>query len=920
MRSILTPGLLLLGACNTAPGALQITLGPAEPHTTTDLVAELSGDFTDPDGDEVSYSFTWYQDEQARPDLTELTVPASETAKGQTWKIFVLPTDGRVDGPPSEAEILVLNTPPAVETVTLEPTVPLTTEDVVATVTVDDEDGDTVTLAYSWHLGDAETGYQDAILPASATTRGDVWTLHITPSDDEKSGDEVLASVNIDNTAPVITSVILDETEVYEADTIGMVVHTDDADGDGVSLEYTWHVDEELVLQGPQATLSGEHFDKHQQVTVTVTPNDGFVEGDPVSAGPVTVLNTAPGITGVEISPTEIYEATELDCLAQGWTDDDGDPEGYEVIWYVAGAALEIDESLDGTHFDRGDIVSCRVRPWDGEEYGEQHESSAFTVLNSAPVVSTATLSSTSPAEGDTLTVTVAHDDDDGDAVALDYAWYVDGSAVGTEDRLDSTLFDKHQSIHVEVTPNDGLEDGLTVSSSSATAMNTPPEVTSLLLSPTEPYTDATITTSVSTTDADGDAVSLAYTWIVDGGATSETGSSLDGLSWFDKHQQVTVRITPSDGEDDGSVYTSSVTVLNSPPSAPAVAIEPEQPLAGQDGLLCSLTAESTDDDGDEIGYAIAWAVDGAAFTDVADTVLTGDTVLAEHLNADERWTCSATPSDEDEAGTPGTASVVTGHLVDPRITCGGNTSCMLDVYGTVQCWGWDDEGQATAPSGTFQDLGFGSRFACAIDDNSEVQCWGWNDEGQAAAPSGQFIALGLGDYHSCGLDSSSGILCWGNNDFGQSSPPGGVFTALAGGAWHSCALDSGGLVQCWGLSSSGQTTPPSGEFTAISAGGWRTCGLDASGEIQCWGTGSYGEATPPSGLYSALDVGTYHSCALDSDGAIHCWGRDDHGQSSLPSGEFIAVSAGSSHTCALEASGAVQCWGRDDDGESTPP
>jgi hypothetical protein len=39
----------VLTACNTAPGALQITLGPAEPHTTTDLVAELSGDFTDPD-------------------------------------------------------------------------------------------------------------------------------------------------------------------------------------------------------------------------------------------------------------------------------------------------------------------------------------------------------------------------------------------------------------------------------------------------------------------------------------------------------------------------------------------------------------------------------------------------------------------------------------------------------------------------------------------------------------------------------------------------------------------------------------------------------------------------------------------------------------------------------------------------------
>ena len=56
---------------------------------------------------------------------------------------------------------------------------------------------------------------------------------------------------------------------------------------------------------------------------------------------------------------------------------------------------------------------------------------------------------------------------------------------------------------------------------------NTPPEITSLSMSPTEVYTNDVLTATVESTDADGDAVTLAYIWYVDGVEVDETGNTL---------------------------------------------------------------------------------------------------------------------------------------------------------------------------------------------------------------------------------------------------------------------------------------------------------------------------------------------------------------------------------------------------------
>ena len=80
---------------NNPPSASNVLIAPTNPKTLDDLT--LSYTYSDVDNDPESGSeITWYRDSQALPSgtITGLTVPASQTAKGQDWYATVRPSDG----------------------------------------------------------------------------------------------------------------------------------------------------------------------------------------------------------------------------------------------------------------------------------------------------------------------------------------------------------------------------------------------------------------------------------------------------------------------------------------------------------------------------------------------------------------------------------------------------------------------------------------------------------------------------------------------------------------------------------------------------------------------------------------------------------------------------------------------------------
>ncbi len=665
--------LLLLAACNQPPGAPAISLLPLDPSTGDDLVASIDAEASDPDeGDEISYSYRWIQDGAARQDLAGDTVAWSETGKGERWQVQVTPSDGVVEGETAEAEVLILNTPPEA-VLSLSPEAPLTDDELLASASATDADGDQVSFAFAWTVDGADAEHADATLPASATSKGERWQVTATPHDGEEEGQPASASVDIANTPPELLSVALDPQQAYEASTLQVLTEAEDADGDEVSLSCAWYVDGTLALEG-ECSLDGERFDKHQEVYGEAVPHDGHVEGEPMASQALVILNTPPSIDLVTLDPAEIYEASTVSCLPSGWADDDGDEQSYAYSWTVNGVAAGADEIMDGASFDKGDALICTVTPSDGDERGEPLSSDAATVANTPPVIGSVALSDSQPTEGVELQALISGaDDDDQDEISYQYEWQVDGVAVSAGVSLTSEFFDKGQQVLVLVTPHDGSEAGEAVSSDTATVLNSPPQVTQVELDPGEPRTDDVITATVSAVDADGDALDLAYAWTVDGVLVSETGSSLDGILYFDKDQQVGLTVTPSDDEEDGDGYAAqAVTVANTAPGAPLISISPTEPVAGEDDLLCQTDVDAQDADGDPISYAFGWTVDGLAYgagpTDSGDTgggwlgpstsAWPDDTVPAEDIQAGELWTCSATPHDGDEDGLSAQAAV----------------------------------------------------------------------------------------------------------------------------------------------------------------------------------------------------------------------------------------------------------------------
>jgi hypothetical protein len=112
------------------------------------------------------------------------------------------------------------------------------------------------------------------------------------------------------------------------------------------------------------------------------------------------------------------------------------------------------------------------------------------------------------------------------------------------------------------------------------------------------------------------------------------------------------------------------VTVSNSAPTAPAIAISPSAPVDG-DSLTCSVATAATDADGDSLTYTFEWDVGGVAYTGASGTA-TISTVPGSVVGPSETWTCAVTANDGSTTGPDVEASVTTPCATGDGETCPG--------------------------------------------------------------------------------------------------------------------------------------------------------------------------------------------------------------------------------------------------------
>ena len=215
--------------------------------------------------------------------------------------------------------------------------------------------------------------------------------------------------------------------------------------------------------------------------------------------------------------------------------------------------------------FMAGQLVACTVTASDGKS-GTDTDTGSVTIGNTAPVVSSVTLSPSTVYTSDTLTATVVSSDADGDSLTTSYAWTVGGSLVSATSATLSgaSYFSKGQAVYVTVTANDGTT-STALTSSSVTVSNTAPTAPVVEVTPADAVSgdDLTCTVTTASTDVDGDALTYSFAWDVDGvdytsATDSATDSVVDGAD-VGGDETWTCEVVAGDGTGTSGVGTDSV-------------------------------------------------------------------------------------------------------------------------------------------------------------------------------------------------------------------------------------------------------------------------------------------------------------------------------------------------------------------------
>ena len=373
---------------------------------------------------------------------------------------------------------ILVNTPPVIEI--LEPE----TDDVFAP-------GDLIVFEAS--VSDAEDDPDDLVVTFNSSRDGDLTvssspdsagafsfaldslssgshliTLKVTDTASQVGSDTVTIDVN-GRPGPPTVSITPDPTVSGQSREAIIDTPSVDPEGDSVQYRYDWYRDAVLYSSGTNAKVPAGLTIRDEYWEVYVYPYDvsPTLPGDPGLAT-ITILNSAPRITSVAITPSPADTTNDLLCNAGGYFDQDGDTAAYTYTWRLNGTAdsAETADTYPAEKTTRGDLMQCQMTPFDAFDTGIAVLSGTLAIDNSLPTAPVVAITPSSPEPDDDLyceILTDSSDADPSDIVSYSYAWYQNGTLTSETTNLvaDSTTVDG-DTWQCIVTPNDGTDDGPT--------------------------------------------------------------------------------------------------------------------------------------------------------------------------------------------------------------------------------------------------------------------------------------------------------------------------------------------------------------------------------------------------------------------------------------------------------------------------
>ncbi len=346
---------------NSAPVASG-SINPSTPMEDDDLTLSWSG--SDADTDQTTLAgIEWFVDGSVVETFDDTTtVPSIAIRSGDVWHARVMVNDGEMNSLWFTVPSITVgstNSAPTMLSVTLAG--PYTTvDDLIASALANDADGDSLTYEWQWPGSTVTTN----TLSSALTTKGDSWTVKCRVTDGSAYSAWMESSpVIIQNSAPVIESLSIDQDTVWFQENATWSHVASDVDGDQITILEQW-------------SQNGD------ELTLTIQARDTDMSLSPTVSDTVLIVNAPPSVSfDGELSQDSLSD------LAPVFTTDDlnSDAVTLSYEWMRNGYITSFNSSaVPAISLAPEDTWIVAVTPNDGMDDGDTLLVE-FTISNIAP-------------------------------------------------------------------------------------------------------------------------------------------------------------------------------------------------------------------------------------------------------------------------------------------------------------------------------------------------------------------------------------------------------------------------------------------------------------------------------------------------------------------------------------------------------
>jgi hypothetical protein len=406
---------------NSQPILSSVTISPTSAVGTGDRVSCFAS-VSDVDGTDITITYRWLNGETVIANSSELDIDSIIFSPGDTMTCTASVDDGSGGiASASDSKVLV-NTVPAINSVSLAPSSPVSGDELTCSWVFYDVDGDLDSSSIIWKVNGV--AITSTALTYSAVSSGDEIICEVTPNDGELSGVAASsATVIVLNSQPSISTVtITPNTGIISSSVLSCSATGQDIDGP-VEIGYVWSNGATIVGGGPTLSMDSQFYSPGDIITCTATAEDSDDASISASAY-IAIGNSAPVVSGVSLYPASANIGDTLNCNYT-FTDPDGDNDSSHISWTIDGVVSGNSSTLIAP--TGGSQVSCTVTANDGQADGNAMVSTVMAITNTIPVITGIYITPASAVVGDSLLCFYTLNDADSDPDNTTLRWFVDG-------------------------------------------------------------------------------------------------------------------------------------------------------------------------------------------------------------------------------------------------------------------------------------------------------------------------------------------------------------------------------------------------------------------------------------------------------------------------------------------------------------